>query len=240
MKRTFLNFEMDNSRAASEAFKALRANVQFCGTDVHAIVITSCLPDDGKSTTSMGLSLALARAGKKVLLVDADLRKSVMARKYSDEVGVMGFSELLSGQASLDDVIYATQEENMKIVFSGQYPANPAELLSSSALKLFVEEQKSNYDYIIIDTPPLGVVVDAAVVANVCDSAILVVAEGKIKGDFAIGVKEQLEKSGVHIIGVVLNANDKKCKGAIKYRGKYSGKYYGKHYGKYAEEYKAK
>ena len=184
----------------------------------------------------MGLSLALARAGKKVLLVDADLRKSVMVRKYSDEVGVIGLSELLSGQASIADVLYDTQEENMKVIFSGQYPANPAELLSSSALKSFVEEQKSQYDYVIIDTPPLGVVVDAALVANVCDSAILVIAEGKIKGDLAVGVKNQLEKSGVHIIGAVLNTNDKKHKKAVKYGGGYSKKYYGK----YAEEYKAK
>jgi len=236
MKQTKLNFDIDKSNSASEAFKSLRANVQFCGPDVHAIVITSCLPDDGKSTTSMGLSLALARAGKKVLLVDADLRKSVMVRKYSDEVGVIGFSELLSGQASIADVLYDTQEENMKVIFSGQYPANPAELLSSSALKSFVEEQKSQYDYVIIDTPPLGVVVDAALVANVCDSAILVIAEGKIKGDLAVGVKNQLEKSGVHIIGAVLNTNDKKHKKAVKYGGGYSKKYYGK----YAEEYKAK
>lgn len=227
MKQTGLKFDIDGIGLASEAFKSLRANVQFCGPDVRAIVITSCLPDDGKSTTSIWLSFALARAGKKVLLVDADLRKSIMVRKFSDEVGVVGFSELLSGQAAMEDVLYATQEENMKVIFSGQYPANPAELLSSSALKAFIEEQKAVYDYIIIDTPPLGVVVDAALVANVCDSAILVVAEGKVKGDIALAVKNQLEKSGVHIIGAVLNSKSKKTKSGKYGKYKYRNKYYG-------------
>ena len=225
MNQIFVNYDINRERTTREALKALRANVQFCGTDVHCIVITSCLPGDGKSTTSMGLSLALAQVGKKILLVDADLRKSTMLKTYTDAVGVPGFSEFLSGLASFDDVKCNTQFGNLDIIFCGQYPANPAELLSSSAFKSFVEEQKSKYDYIIIDTPPLGLVVDAAVIASVCDSAILVLAEGKIKAGFADSVVKQLEKSGARIIGAVLNKQTSKVGSYGGYATKYSHKY---------------
>ena len=226
MKQTVLNINAQHSRFTSEAFKAMRANVQFCGPDVRAIVVTGCLPNDGKSTTSMGLAVALASAGKKTLLVDADLRKSVMIRKYSDITDAVGFSELLSHQAALEDVLYKTQFDKLDVIFSGQYPANPAELLSSSSLKAFVDERKKEYDYIIVDTPPLGIVVDAAIVASVCDSALLVIPEGKIKTDMALGVKAQLEKSGARIIGAVLNSTNKKSPRYSKgYYGKYSSGY---------------
>ena len=225
MKNITLNIDYNQLQSTGEAFKSLRANVQFCGPDVHAIVITSCLPGDGKSTVSVGLGIALAQAGKRVLVVDADLRKSVMLNKFSDEVGVVGFSEFLSGQASIEDVKFATQYNGLDIIFSGQYPANPAELLSTSALKTFVETQTRVYDYVILDTPPLGMVVDSAVVSSVCDSAILVIPEGKIKSELAKKVMAQLEKSGAHIIGAVIN---KRVKKSANYGGYYSG-YYGKY-----------
>lgn len=228
MKNIVLNLDKRELSSASEAFKALRANVQFCGPDVHAIVITSCLPNDGKSTVSIGLGVALAQAGKKVLLVDADLRKSTLPTNYSDEYGVVGFSEFLSGQAGLADVKFSTQVIGFDIIFSGQYPANPAELLSSSAFKAFIESQKEEYNYIIVDTPPLGVVVDAAVVASVCDSAILVVPDSKIRSKMAKNVKIQLEKSGARIIGATFNKWRKKGKRSSYYGG-YRGKYYYKY-----------
>ena len=233
MNQIVLDFDINKIKNTSEALKSLRANVQFCGTDVHAIVITSCLPGDGKSTTSLGLAMALSQAGKKVLLVDADLRKSVMLKKYTNAVGVLGFSEFLSGLATLEDVKYNTQMGNLDIIFSGQYPANPTELLSSSAFKAFIESEKENYDYIIVDTPPLGLVVDAAVIASVCDSSILILAEGKVKAGLAKNVKQQLEKSGSRIIGVVLNKLSKKDE---KYGGYYNGYSY-KYAGKYAGNY---
>ena len=227
MKNIVLKTDGKELSSANEAFKSLRANVQFCGPDVKVIVVTSCLPDDGKSTVSIGLGITLAQAGKKVLVVDADLRKSIMLTTYSDEVGVVGFSEFLSGQASLPDVKFSTQVSGLDMIFSGQYPANPAELLSSSAFKNFIEDQKAVYDYIIVDTPPLGVVVDAAVIASVCDSAILVVPENKIRYGLAKNIKAQLEKSGARIIGVVLNKHENRK----KHYGYYSRYYsYGRKY----------
>lgn len=224
MNQIELNFGINKVRSTSEALKSLRANVQFCGTDVHCIVMTSCLPGDGKSTTSVGLSIALAQAGKKVLLVDADLRKSVMLKTYTDARGVVGFSEYLSGLKSFDDVTYKTQLGNLDVIFCGQYPANPTELLSSTAFKSFIEQQQKCYDYVIIDTPPLGLVVDAAVIASVCDSVILVLPEGKIKSGLASNVLKQLEKSGARVIGAVLNKQSLKSERYGGYNG-YSGKY---------------
>ncbi len=240
MKNIVLNFDKNEISVADESFKSLRANIQFCGKDIHTIAVTSCLPNDGKSTISINVSRALALAGKKVLFVDADLRKSIIVKKYVEAVGIIGLSELLSGQAEIDDVKYKTQIENFDIIFSGQYPANPAELLSSKAFEDFLAEEKDKYDYIIIDTPPLGVVIDAAVVAGDCDGTVLVLSEGRIKASFAKGVMSQLEKSGAHILGAVINENEKTKKNSIRY-GKGYGKYYNKYYySKYSYKYSYK
>ena len=236
MGKVIIDFDLNKVKTTGEALKALRANVQFCGTDIHSIVITSCLPGEGKSTTSLGLSMALAQAGKRVLLVDADLRKSVMLKRYTNTVSIFGFSEFLSGMATLEQVKQNTQLENFDIIFCGQYPANPAELLSSSAFKAFIEAEKKNYDYIIVDTPPLGLVVDAAVVASACDGAIMVLSDGKIKLGLANAVIKQLEKSGARIIGAVLNKREKNGDG---YGGAYSGIYARKYAYKYNYKYSA-
>ena len=214
MRTVELNFGEPKKYFVDEAYKALRANIQFCGTDVKAIAITSCQPNEGKSTTTVEIAKSLAESGKKVLLIDADLRKSVIVKKYVDEAGICGLSQYLSGQNTWDEVLFATQVEGFHIVFSGQFPANPVELLGSSAFGKMIEEQTKLYDYVLVDTPPLGVVIDCAVVANVCDSAIIVISSEKISIRRANIIKTQLAKSGVHILGVVLN---KVKKGSMRY-----------------------
>lgn len=205
MRIVNLDFNASNDYFVSEAFKTLRTNVQFCGTDVKAIAITSCLPNEGKSTISLELSRSLAEVGKKVLFIDADMRKSVIVKKYADVAGICGLSQYLSGQSKLEEVLFATQAEGLHVIFAGQFPANPVELLNSSAFKQLIQEQTQVYDYVIVDTPPLGVVIDCAVIANVCDSAIMVIAAEKVSNRRAAVIKNQLAKSGVHILGVVLN-----------------------------------
>lgn len=214
-----------------EAYKTLRTNLQFCGDDVQVIAITSCLPNEGKSTISLELSKSLAELGKKVLLIDADLRKSVLVNKYADRPGIEGLSQFLSGQAVLQDVLYSTQYPNFYIIFSGVFPPNPVELLSKAKFKDFIENAKNTFDYIIIDCPPLGSVIDAAVVANVCDSAIMVISANTISAKFAKNVKAQLEKSGCRILGAVLNNIEEKNSGY--YNKYYYQKYYHHYYGKY-------
>lgn len=219
MKTINLDINASRDYFVNESLKTLRTNVQFCGTDVKAIAVTSCKPNEGKSTISLELARSLAEVGKKVLFIDADMRKSVVVQKYADGMGIVGLSQYLSGQNSLEDVLYSTQVEGMDIIFAGQFPANPVELLSSSAFKALIDEQTKVYDYVLVDTPPLGVVIDCAVIANACDSAIMVIAAEKVSYRRAKVIKAQLEKSGVHILGVVLN---RVKRGSLRYPKPYN------------------
>ena len=209
----------------TEAYRTLRTNMQFCGKDVHVVALTSCLPNEGKTTIAIELGKSLAKIGKKVLVVDADLRKSVVVKKYTNEKGVVGLSQFLSQQVSEQDVLYQTQYERLDIIFAGQYPPNPVELLGSLAFKELIKKSKEKYDYILIDTPPLGMVIDSAVVANTCDSAIVVVNAGRVHRAQAIEVKEQLLRSGVRILGVVLNHAEGKTLSEATTKGVYRKKY---------------
>ena len=121
-----------------------------------------------------------------------------------------GLSQILSGQVDAANAVYHTNVEGFDIVFAGPYPPNPTELAGSAAFKEFLDSQRDNYDYIIIDAPPLGLVIDAAVMSSCCDGAVLVINIGHVKYRIAQGVKNQLEKSGCKILGVVLNQVDRK------------------------------
>ncbi len=231
MKSTFINELQDNSHTIIEAFKSLRTNFLFCGDEYKSIVITSCVKHEGKSTVSIELAKSLAVAEKKVLLIDADLRKSVYATRYTtNDKEIVGLSEYLSSQATLEDVLYSTQDENLHLIFAGTVPPNPVELLSSKKFQDLVNESKQIYDFVIIDAAPLGAVIDAAVIGAFADAAIMVIASNEIHCRHAQDVKEQLEKSGCKILGAILN------KVPLKSGSYYSGyyrKYYGKKYGAY-------
>lgn len=205
MKKLELNFGEENNYFVREAFNTLRTNVLFCGTSVKVIVITSCYAHEGKTTIAMELSRSLAQNDRRVLLVDADLRMSLTAGRYTKERGIVGLSQLLSGQVDLDHCTYHTQCELMDIIFAGPYPPNPTELVGSEAFDGFIADVRGRYDYVIIDAPPLGLVIDAAVMAKHCDGSILLINKGKVKYRVAQSVKEQLEKSGCKCLGVVLN-----------------------------------
>ena len=209
---------------SNEAYKTLRTNIEFSGADNKVIVLTSCTPDEGKSTVSLNLSISLAESGKRVLFVDADLRKSVLVGRHRVTEEVKGLSHYLSGQADLNDVICRTQEAGLFVIFAGVVPPNPSELLGQKRFAHLIENAKANYDYVIIDAPPLGSVIDAAVISKVCDASVLVVAAKSVSYKFVRTVKEQLEKTGCPILGVVLNKVDMK-------QNKYYGKYYGNYYG---------
>jgi capsular exopolysaccharide synthesis family protein len=165
MKKTIINETKNTNYAVREAFKSLRTNFLFCGTEYKTVLITSCVKNEGKSTISLELSKSLAVSDKKVLLIDADLRKSVFATKYttnSDEI--IGLSEFLSGQAEYDDIIFSTQNKNLDIIFAGAVPPNPVELLGSKKFEELVASKRDEYDYVIIDAAPLGPVIDASVI----------------------------------------------------------------------------
>ena len=167
-------------------------------------------------------------------MIDADIRKSVLVSRYQLEREVSGLSQYLSGQRSLENVIYDTNIENFSMIFAGPYSPNPAELLEESLFGDMISKLKERYDYIIVDTPPMGNLIDGAIVARQCDGAVMVIESGSISYRLEQRVKGQLEKSGCRILGVVLNKVNMERNGYYsKYYGKY-GKYskYG-HYGKY-------
>lgn len=202
-----------NDFATIEAFKTLRTNLLFSSADIKTIVITSTFENEGKSTISAELAKSLAEIGKKTLLIDADMRKSVVLKNNLKAQNIKGLSELLSNQAVLEDVLYNTQLPEFDVIFCGHFPPNPVELLNSKRLEALLEQFKAVYDFIIIDTPPLNPIIDAAVISSLCDGAILVVGLGKAKIKETLAAKEQLLKSGCKILGAVVNEPDAKHRG---------------------------
>jgi len=188
-----------------EAIKTLRTNIQFCGSNIKVIMLESAIPNEGKSSMSFSLASSLAQIGKKVLFIDADIRKSVMVSRYQLDKEVNGLSQFLSGQKSKEEVLYETNLNNLSIVFSGPYSPNPAELLEETMFSLLIQAARAEYDYIIIDTPPMLNLIDGAIIANHCDGAVLVIESGKVSYRVEQKIKKQLEKSGCRILGVILN-----------------------------------
>ena len=220
-----LNREMKDDYHYNEAIKTLRTNIQFCGNGIKTIMLTSSLPDEGKSDITFALASSLSQIGKRVVMIDADIRKSVLVSRYQLEREVAGLSQYLSGQRSLEHVL------------AGPYSPNPAELLEESLFGDMICKLRELYDYVIIDTPPMANLIDGAIVARQCDGAVMVVESGSISYRLEQRVKGQLEKSGCRILGVVLNKVSMERNGYYsKYYGRYGkyGKYskYG-HYGKY-------
>lgn len=212
-----------------EAFNTLRTNIQLCGSDIKVIGVTSCIPGEGKSSVSMHLAESLAGAGKKVLFIDADLRKSVIVGRYRIEQKVIGLTLYLSGVNSSNDFIYNTNIENLDIIVAGPVPPNPSELLASVRFNELLEELKLTYDYIIIDTLPLGSVIDSAVIAPLCDGMIMVLQANMISYKLAQRVKIQLDRTDCRILGTILNKVNVKDKSYYsKYYGSYNNRYYGK------------
>lgn len=213
-----------------EAYRTLRSNIGFCGANIQTIAITSTVPNEGKSNVSLHLAMSMAEAGYKVCFIDADMRKSVLVGRYRFGMINEGLTNFLSGQESWEDCLCETDMDNLHMVIAGPVPPNPTELLGSGIFSDKLEELKKEYDYIIIDTPPLGSVIDGAVVASVCDGAVLVIEANKISFRQIRKTKDQLEKSGCRILGSVLNKVDSKSGSYGKYYKKYYG--YGDYYGK--------
>lgn len=231
MQSVKLKFERDGDYRMNEAFKTLRTNIKFCGNDIKVIAITSCIPNEGKTSIAMEMAKSFAEEGIKTMLIDADMRKSVLLGRYKTEGTVkMGLTHCLIGQENYVDVVCRSNVPNLYITFAGPVPPNPSELLGGERFEAILKALKATFDYVIIDTPPLGSVIDAAVVARKCDGTVLVVESNTVSYRFAKSVKEQLDKAGSRILGVVLNKVDMNSKGY------YGQKYYGKYYGRYGEE----
>lgn len=205
MEAVKLRLPGDNDFFTEEAYKVLRTNLQFCGQDVKVIAITSCNENDGKTTVALHIAKSFAELDKRVLLIDADMRKSVMAGRNTSAQTHSGLSEVLTGMCPITECLYPVVNSKMHILFAGQYPPNPVELLNGKYFAALINECRKVYDYIIIDTPPLGQVIDAAVVAEKCDGAVMVLGNSKVHYRMAQEVIEQIRKSGCKMLGVVRN-----------------------------------
>lgn len=213
-----------------EIYRTLRSNIEFTGIENKVIAITSVLPDDGKSTVSFHLAAAFAEADKKTLYIDADIRKSVFAIRYGVGNNHKGLSHLLSGQAAMQEVVYSTNKRSLFVVPTGVLPKNPTELLGNVRFKEALHALKGVFDYIIVDTPPLGSVIDAAVIAKNCDASCLVVPYDSVSRNVTKAIINQLKTANPNFLGVILNKVNMKDRG-------YYGKRYGGYYQRYGSEY---
>ena len=165
---------MDKGFLYEESVRILRTNLQFSGANLKVILFTSSIHGEGKSETSFQLARSLAQIDKKILYIDADMRKSMFTTRYRIKEEVEGLSQFLSGM-NTDNIIYKTNIKNMDVVFSGLYAPNLAELLYELKLDEFIKEQRKIYDYIIIDSPPISNIADAAIIGRCVDGAVIVV-----------------------------------------------------------------
>ena len=200
----------DLNETAQEAYKVLRANIQFCEVNkkIRTLALTSYGPGEGKSTTSINLGISMAKAGMKVLYVDADIRKP-MPFKYFMSSNLKGLTNYILGQVKLEEVINKTDIAGFSFITCGIKTNNPGELVSSDRFRKFLHEVEELYDVVIIDTPPLGSVIDAAVIAAKVDGTIIVIESNAVKCTNALRMKEQLLKANANIIGTVLNKINK-------------------------------
>ena len=209
-----------------EALKTLRTNIQFTGKNVKTILLTSCYPNEGKSDICMQLAMEIGKAGKKVLLVDADVRKSAYVTRYRVKKAVKGLSQYLSGQVSEAEIRYTTNFPNVDIIFAGPVAPNPSELLGDPSMGELITKVRGEYDYVLIDSPPMLNIIDAAILARICDGAILVIESGRVSYKAAQKILDQLKKSECRILGAVLNKVDiKNDKSYSKYSSYYYGSY---------------
>lgn len=220
--------------AVEEAMNRLRINIKFCGKNTHKIMLTSCLPNEGKSTISVYLWKMLAEAGFSTVLVDVDLRKSVIKNRFQMDCTeeTKGLNHYLSGMAEYEEVVYETNIPGAHMVPCVQYLENLSALLEDIRFRELLDTLAENYRFVIVDTPPLGSVADGALVASMCDGAVLVVRAGDTPRAIIRQSLNEIEKSGCKLLGCVLNRAQVKNRAYGKYGSKYG---YGYGYG-YGEE----
>ena len=219
--------------AAEEALNRLRVNVKFSGKEIKTIMIISSVPNEGKSHVAVYLWKMLAEAGFKTVLVDCDLRKSVMKKEMSfrcDEE-YQGLDYYLSGLAEYDDVVHHTDIENGDIVPISNLLQNPSSLLEDARLGELFRALEGNYDYVIVDSPPLVSVSDGILIAQHCDGAILIVRSGETPRSLIRQSMNQLQQTDCRLLGTVLNGVATGNRAYGRYYGYYS-KYYSEYYGK--------
>jgi len=205
----------------AEAIRRLRTNLQFVDFSDRpsSIVVTSSVPGEGKTTTAINLAASLADAGTRVILVDADLRRPSVA-KYMGFEGRVGLTTVLIGRVNVIDVVQPWQGTSLDVLPSGQVPPNPSELLGSRAMSRLLADLAATYDVIVIDSPPLLPVTDAAILSKMAGGTLVVAGADRLHKQQLRSALESLEQVGAHVLGIVLN------KAQRKERDRYAYEYY--------------
>ena len=210
--------ELIDDSAMNESYKTLRTNLLYT-SDLKVISLTSTVANEGKTTTAYYLAKSYAELGKKVLLMDCDLRKGSLKKFFTVKTRVSGMSEYVSGQSK--DFIYQTDVDGLFVVLSGEKPPNPTELLSNSSFEKMLEALKEEFDLIIIDTPPMGIGSDATIIGRNVDGVLMVVRNNFVSKKSVKKVKDDLVRTGSKVIGVVLNRIEKHQSDYYDYYGYY-------------------
>lgn len=202
----------------SESYRTLRTNIQFSSFDkkIDTVFVTSATPGEGKSTTASNLAAVMAQNGCKTILVDCDLRKPSIHKKFGIS-NLKGLTDLLIQNGKIENIIQKSSVENLHVLTSGSKPPNPSELLSSNKMREFIKMCKNYYDFIVLDTPPVGVVTDAQLISQYCDGGVLVVASGEAEREAVKKSTELIKKVGGKILGAVLNKVDTKTQRGYHY-----------------------
>lgn len=239
MMKAAINAKLDLDYAGNEAMNTICSNLTFSGKNIKKIVITSCEPNDGKSFVAMQVVVNMAKRGKRVLLIDADLRLSVLNAHY--EIQLMsdghGLAHYLSGQCSLEDAMYATNLPNVFLIPIGTDVQAPLSLIATPDFDKLIEAVGESFDLVVIDAPPIGLVIDAAEIAKSCDGSVIVLEYAKTHLRALQEAKQQMERTGTPILGCILNKvtmDRLSTKKYYSYGGKYGYSKYGR-YGKYGK-----
>lgn len=195
-------------KKAEEYYNALCTNIQLSGDKLKVISVTSVNPGEGKTTTSVNIARSFARTGYKTLFIDGDTRNSVISGVFKSREKITGLTEFLSGTADLSHGLCDTNIENLFVIQSGSVSPNPTALLQSKNFNDMIETLRKYFDYIIVDTAPIGIVIDAAIITQKCDASILVTAIGEVNKRDVQKAKQQLEQTEKLFLGVVLNKLD--------------------------------
>jgi non-specific protein-tyrosine kinase len=210
---------------AAEAYRTLRTNIEFASVDapIRTLLVTSSIPGEGKTTTASNLAVVFAQAGRRVLLVDADLRKPGIHLLF-DLPNARGLTTLLrSDQGNLESIVQATEQENLRILTTGPLPPNPAELLGSQRMRTILDRLKGDGDLVIFDSPPLQAVTDSAILSSFVDGTLLVIDAGHSRRGTVHQGRDALAKAGATVLGAVLNRIPARA------RSNYAGYYGGYH-----------
>ncbi len=235
MKRVSLRHQDALDYSGKEALNSIATNLTFVGRHMNKFVMTSCVASEGKSSLCLQLMLNLAQRGNSVVMVDADLRASFLMSKlkFEDEGSIQGLVHYLAGYCELDQALYQTDVDGAYLIPIGDTVANPLPLLDSPDFGQMMDELSKKFDYVLVDAPPIGVIIDAAVVAKNCDGAVFVMAYGKRSKREVLDAVQQLEQSGCPVLGCVINMVTVKSLAEKSYYKKYYSGHYSKYYGKY-------